>query len=360
MRMLLTTDTIGGVWTFTQELTAGLLERGHAVALVSLGRQLSAEQQAWADRTRVAASPNCFTYTAFDAPLEWMQENDEAYTPALALRRLADAFNADLVHANQFCFGALAAELPTVVTAHSDVLSWAAACRPEGLPSSPWLTRYKALVRLGLEAADAVTAPTAWMLQALAANFDLPALQRAIPNGRTLDQPVRSDLSNARKLQAITAGRLWDEAKNLSLLLQLNSPVPLIVAGEPPAEQPLGLTFTGYLPEQAVLDLFTESAVYLCPSLYEPFGLAPLEAALCGCAVLANDLPSLREVWQDVALYFTGPAELRSLLLQLLDEPARLADAQAKAFQHAQRYSRAQMTEGYLALYHQVLEAHAA
>ena len=47
MRVLLTTDTIGGVWTFSRELTAELLHLGHSVALVSVGRPPSTEQLAW-------------------------------------------------------------------------------------------------------------------------------------------------------------------------------------------------------------------------------------------------------------------------------------------------------------------------
>ena len=38
MRILMTTDTVGGVWSFTKELSRGLLENGCEVALVSLGR----------------------------------------------------------------------------------------------------------------------------------------------------------------------------------------------------------------------------------------------------------------------------------------------------------------------------------
>ena len=47
MRILMTTDTVGGVWTFTAELARQLLSRGHAVALASFGREPSEEQQAW-------------------------------------------------------------------------------------------------------------------------------------------------------------------------------------------------------------------------------------------------------------------------------------------------------------------------
>ena len=49
---------------------------------------------------------------------------------------------------------------------------------------------------------------------------------------------------------------------------------------------------------------FRQSAIYLCASRYEPFGLAPLEAALCGCALVLRDLPSLREIWGNSALFF--------------------------------------------------------
>lgn len=59
--------------------------------------------------------------------------------------------------------------------------------------------------------------------------------------------------------------------------------------------------------------------------IYEPFGIAPLEAALCGCTVVANDIASLREVWGDDALYFDGPRSLSMLLHQLNRDKRQLA-----------------------------------
>ncbi|MDT5140680.1 MAG: hypothetical protein QOD58_4942 [Mycobacterium sp.] len=49
MRLLITTDTIGGVWTFSIELARELLDRGCAIALVSFGRKPSATQQRTCD-----------------------------------------------------------------------------------------------------------------------------------------------------------------------------------------------------------------------------------------------------------------------------------------------------------------------
>jgi glycogen(starch) synthase len=118
---------------------------------------------------------------------------------------------------------------------------------------------------------------------------------------------------------------------------------------------PSGITMLGSLEQDELLALFHESAIYICTSRYEPFGLAPLEAALCGCAVLANDIPSLREVWGDGALYFRDASSLSARLLQLSRDPQQLVAAQHRSWQRAQRYTAAVMVEQYLTLYRTIL-----
>ena len=359
MRILMTTDTIGGVWTFTRELATGLLEAGCEVTLVSFGRLPDTAQRRWSEAARQRWAP-AFDFVADDTPLEWMQENDRAYTAAACrLTRLAERTGAVLLHCNQFCFGALPVDIPKVITAHSDVLSWAKACRNTNLDDSPWLRQYRSLVRKGIAGAHTVVAPTHAMLQALRENFPLPADSRVIANGRSILFPAPA--ATARKLQAVTAGRLWDEAKNIALLGQVQSPIPLLVAGESScdaahAPSHLGQAkLLGPLAEPDLLTLFRESELYLCPSKYEPFGLAPLEAALCGCAILANDIPSLREVWQDGALYFNDAESLSGLLSRLHADAQLRADAQTRSHIRASLYTRESMTSAYLALYRRTL-----
>ena len=359
MRLLMTTDTVGGVWTYTTELTAELLRREMAVALVTIGLAPTALQLRWLEQT-AAAWGDAFCWELCEAPLEWMSNNHRAYLDAESLLLLlAREFGADLLHSNQFCFGALPTSLPRLVVAHSDVLSWAAACRAEALEASPWLEKYCALTTAGLRRADAVVAPTQWMLNALAANFRIPNDAQVIANGRTL--PVKP-LPTERRLQAVTAGRLWDPAKNLELLVKVRAPLPILVAGdaagEAPTLLPAGTTMLGLLSEDDLLDVFRQSSIYLCTSCYEPFGLAPLEAALCGCAVLANDIPSLREVWGDGALYFHDSSSLSTLLSRLTRDPQQLAAAQHNSWRRAQRFSAACMADRYLGLYRTMLTKH--
>lgn len=351
MRILITTDTVGGVWIYTQELAAGLLQRGCAVFLMSLGRAPSAWQQAWCDQM-CREHPSAFEYAATDVPLEWMQDNQRAYSAAAPLlERIVERFQPDILHLNQFCFGALPVDAPKVVVAHSDVLSWAEARRGGPLEDSAWLRQYRALVEQGLANADAVVAPTRWMLNALARNFALPRGSCVIRNGRSL--AVTSE--QPRKLQAVTAGRLWDEAKNVALLGDVRSPVPLLVAGEDKREAtrtpPQNLRLLGTMSPEELHAVFRQSAIYICTSRYEPFGLAPLEAALCGCAVLANDIPSLREVWGEGALYFGDAPSLTALLDQLCGNPAQLQRTRERSWERAQWFTADRMVESYLELF---------
>lgn len=324
MRILMTTDAIGGVWTFTRELSHELLARDCAIALVSLGppptraqnEWVAAQSRRWGDR---------FVFRASDAPLEWMSANHHAYTAgAKELLALIKSFRPDVLISSQYCFGALPVDIPRIVIAHSDVLSWAKACRPEGLQPSAWLEQYCSIVSTGIRRADAVVAPTQWMIDALRSGFELPVQRYVIPHGCAIPP---SRLEPLRKMQAVTAGRLWDEAKNLRILEEVDTGISLLVAGAVECEasrygQSTRLRFCGNLESPELLRLFRQSAIYICTSIYEPFGFAPIEAALCGCIVVAKDIPSLREVWGQSAVFYEDAASL-SIVLAMLRENSR-------------------------------------
>jgi glycosyltransferase involved in cell wall biosynthesis len=327
--------------------------------MVSLGRKPCGEQQIWVDEQSAKWGAR-FRYYALETPLEWMSENARAFADAApAVAKIAEEFEAELFLSSQYCFGALEINIPRVVIAHSDVLSWAEACRPNGIERSKWLDTYCDLVQTGLDGADAVVAPTQWMLDALGKNFRLPSDRRVIANGIAVQEEFSG---GTRLLQAVTAGRLWDEAKNLTMLETVDSPIPLLIAGEMQFEsKSLGMEGTdvrlvGALDHNDLLKLFSESAIYICTSRYEPFGLAPLEAAMCGCAVLANDIPSLREVWEESALYFTGVESLSSWLWRLSDHPWLLNEAREIAGSRAREFTAERMTEGYLKLFRSMLK----
>ena len=347
MRLLMTTDTVGGVWTFTRELAAGLIDRGCEITLVSVGKPPSSEQLS---HIKPLIATGRLTYAVATAALEWMPENSNAYSAVEPLLlELCRGQRPDALLLSQFCFGALPVDVLKIVIAHSDVLSWADAVGKAPLPPDAWLSTYLALVQRGLSGAHAVIAPSAAALRSTASHYRLLEDTAVVHNGRSL--PAAVSFEGSRSLRAVTAGRMWDPAKHLDLLTEVNSPIPLLVAGEQDASAAVAgsITMLGHQGEAQLLELFHQSAIYICCSRYEPFGLAPLEAALCGCALLVNDLPSLREVWGDAALYFTDASALEELLCQLAADPTRLSDAQQAARQRAGHFTRERMVDAYLA-----------
>lgn len=357
MRLLITTDTVGGVWRFGVELVQGLLEAGDSVALVSFGRAPSESQSLECERLSRRWDQQ-FQYTPSEAPLEWMQENGRTFEEGIAaLQKAAHAFGAELLHSSQYCYAAARLGIPAVVTAHSDVLSWAEACRGRPLEDSAWLRRYCALVQTGLDHAAAVVAPTKWMLCTLGNHFALSTEKRTIANGISIPPSLVAE----RNLQAVTAGRLWDEAKDISLLRSVRSNVPLIIAGAAACEGTEATLipdarYCGDLPQEQLWWLFSRSAIYICTSRYEPFGLAPLEAALCGCAVVARDIEPLREVWVDGAVFFSDADHLSYLLKALTEDPVRLRRQQQLSFARARQFTSERMVADYRSLYASVMQ----
>jgi len=64
------------------------------------------------------------------------------------------------------------------------------------------------------------------------------------------------------------------------------------------------VVFTGYVPDVDLEALFQEATLYIFPSLYEGFGLPPLEAMAHNCPVISSNRASMPEILGEAALYF--------------------------------------------------------
>jgi glycosyltransferase involved in cell wall biosynthesis len=98
-----------------------------------------------------------------------------------------------------------------------------------------------------------------------------------------------------------------------------------------------GVEVRGHVPRDELVRLYQTAAVLVFPSLYEGFGLPPLEAMACGCPVAAARAGALPETCGDAARYFdpTNPEEIAGAVLEVLEDPGTLAKrglARAGAF----------------------------
>lgn len=64
------------------------------------------------------------------------------------------------------------------------------------------------------------------------------------------------------------------------------------------------LCFTGYVEDEDLPLLYSHAQLFVFPTLYEGFGIPPLEAMASGCAVVSSDAEVMREILGDYAIYF--------------------------------------------------------
>jgi glycosyltransferase involved in cell wall biosynthesis len=351
--VLMTADTVGGVWTYAVELSRALIGRGWRVHLATMGAPVAAHQRAQVEHV------DGLVLHEGGHKLEWMQDPwadvDRAGDWLLALER---TLRPDLVHLNQFAFGALPFAAPTLLVAHSCVLSWWRAVHGEAAP--PAWAAYRERVARGLRGARLVAAPTQAMLDTLSANyrFDTPTL--VLPNGRNPGLFAPGDKRDI----VFAAGRFWDEAKNLGALEAAapGLPWPVRVAGSCAApgggtRQPRHVQALGELGAHDIAAEMARAAIYALPARYEPFGLSVLEAALSGCALVLGDIASLRETWGEAALYVDprDPAALRGTLAALIADAPRRERMAAAAQARAQHFTSQRMADAVLASYRALL-----
>lgn len=363
MHVLVTADTLGGVWNYARELVTGLHTQGHRVTLVSFGDIPTAEQSSW-----ITPLENVdFRPTAFR--LEWMQDSDADLEASSAyLLSVIDEVKPDLLHFSQYYYGDLKCDVPRIVVAHSDVVTWWQAVHGKQPPAGSWMTSYCAAVARAVNGADVLVAPSHWMLREFELTYGSPRNGVVIHNGRT---PALFNPYAAKKNHALSVGRIWDLGKNSVLLSRIASPVPVYLAGsdKDPSGGPDGplspsqssaLIFRGPQETKQLQELYANAAIYIATSQYEPFGFAPLEAAFSRCAIVASDIPSMKEIWGETAIYFhnNDALSLQETLEGLQRDRGRINAAASKAYRRAvQHYTSSRMTENYLNLYKQLLPA---
>ncbi|MEJ2745770.1 MAG: glycosyltransferase family 1 protein [bacterium] len=126
------------------------------------------------------------------------------------------------------------------------------------------------------------------------------------------------------------------------------------------AAGPLGISESlrsvGYIPAEELPLYYNAADVFIFPSLYEGYGLPPLEAMACGTPVLASRAGSLPEVLGDAATYFepTDPEEMAHRLVELVGSESEKARLREKGIAQAAGYSWESCARATLELYNEL------
>lgn len=270
---------------------------------------------------------------------------------------------------------------PTVITAHD--LSWIR--YPETHPSER-VTVMNELFPRSLEWANHILTDAEYVRQEIIREFGVkPERITAVPLGaRSIFRPLSQsecgralaerDLSYRRYVLCV--GTL-EPRKNLELAIRAYAGLPpafrerhpLVTVGMKgwltskleSVMQPLAasgeLRPLGYTSDETLASLYAGALVLVYPSLYEGFGLPPLEAMASGTPVIVSNRSTLPEVVGDAAVILDAEDELglRQALIRLVEDPGFWNECASAGLKQAQGFSWSRCADQTLAIYRKVL-----
>ena len=161
----------------------------------------------------------------------------------------------------------------------------------------------------------------------------------------------------------------WEGLVRALALVEENVRPRLVITGAGPGEDPLrpvveecGLgawvDLRGWVDADELADLRARARALAFPTLAEGFGLPVLEAMSIGLPVIASDLPVLREVGGDAALWFDprDPASMAAALRTVATDAGAMARASRAGLAQAAGFSWRRVAEETLAVFRTVLE----
>lgn len=267
MGSLMVTIEPGGLWRPVLAVARLLASRGVRVSIASPYGRVPEPH-----RSALRATPNVAVHEAGFA-----RESDTIDPRVGAwLGRLCDTLRPSLVHLDGPVPLLSAWPCPRVtVLRHCPVAKWELT-RGERL--SARLAAVRDRIAAALRAASVVITPTRWAAELAHRTYGPLGTVRVVPYGR-----------DERELTPTTAD-------GPPAVLLGGAADPSVVAAL--AAAPVAVVPVGYL--EAAL---RRAPVFASPARYEPFGPGALDAALSGAALVLGDIPSLREVWRDAAVY---------------------------------------------------------
>lgn len=341
-----------GIGQYTYQLARGLLTEPDIDVDFFYGTR-------WSRALRQAPSP-----VLGSAKAAWMRWVPNAQ--ALMLGILQQSFSAgvmfrrpEVYHEPNFLAYRFAG--PTVLTVHD--LSWIRHPQAHPVERVAKMQRY---FEPSLRRADIILTDSAFVKQELIDVFNVePGLIRPVLLGvESMFRPMaehetaavlaRHGLRHGSYLLAV--GTL-EPRKNLQLVLRsflqlpaaMQEAFPLVLVGmkgwhTSQLEQDIAplvaagrIRLTGYVERADLVALMSGAAMLVYPSLYEGFGLPPLEAMACGAPIIASNVASLPEVVGDAGV-LVDPHDAQALaheIVRLVESPSLRADLSARAVRRA-------------------------
>ncbi len=171
-----------------------------------------------------------------------------------------------------------------------------------------------------------------------------PAHLQAIRNKYKLPQHFLLAVGNSRPNKNF--------ARLIAAAQLLHLPLVMVSRRDRFLEELDGVQFTGYLPDVDLPPLYSLATLFVFPSLYEGFGLPPLEAMACGCPVVASSIGAIREICGDAVCYIDplSTQDMAKKIKSVYHNSVEQRDLREKGYQRVLQFSIEQTSQSHLSL----------
>jgi len=322
----------GGIAAHCEDLATTLAERGHEPVVLTRGPEESVQHRDGVEVHRVSSTDNAVN------TLSWaMNLGHELEERAVELHKKKDF---DLVHAHDWMTvpGATGLkktlDLPMVFTVHSTQKG------RDGLDSEYQSTIHD-LEWYGTYEADEIITVGREFSEEVRHTFDVPENKiNYIPNGVDLEK-FDSHSGNFNygnyaldyEKMVLFVGRMYPQKgpghliEAMPDILNRNPEAKFVMCGSGATEHYKGIAkkqvgekvlFPGYVPDEELISLMKNASMTVAPSVYEPFGIVPLEAAACETATVGSYTGGMKDtIVHEYTGLHTYPADSNSIADQV-------------------------------------------
>lgn len=308
------------------------------------------------------------------ADFRWYTFSEQIHMP-----RLLNKYNLDLVHFPHFNVP-LFYRKKFVITIHDLILVHFPTIRGTTLPALFYFLKflaYKIVIRSAIKRAGKIIAVSNFTKDDIIKTYQVPA-GNIVVTYEACDEPVSSPADVEKilgkydiiKPYILYVGNAYPH-KNLERLILAFAEVgeklkdlSLVLVGKEDyfyrriknlanSKKIERIIFTDFVPDDELDAIYRNAASYVFPSLYEGFGLPPLEAMARGIPVLSSDHACMRETLEDSACYFNAkePKEMLAALEKLINDEELRREFIRKGYAQAKKYSWEKMAQQSLEIY---------
>jgi glycosyltransferase involved in cell wall biosynthesis len=353
------------------------------------------EQQNNVDEYLIFLSPDNFDQFKTNSPrvkkklisLRWYSWQEQLFFPGIIKKEKLDLMHFPHFNVPVFC------PVPFVVTIHDLILTRFPSRRASMLPAAIyWLKQlaYRIVIKTALHKAKKIISVSEFTKQDIVNQFKIKAdkivlsyegVSHLAKNNLILSDIEVLNAYHVKKPFVLYVGNAYPHKNLESLLplfkkLRLDYPdLSLVMIGKEDyfynrlQKQAQSINhenkslaelfiFPGYVPDEELAVFYRQALFYIFPSLYEGFGLPPLEAMSHDCPVLSSDQASLPEIMNEAAFYFNPyqTTEMEQKVRQMIQDEVLRKDLVERGREQIKKYSWRDCAQQTWDIYHSVLE----